>query len=138
MITELYCRLYVNSVSDEATLLQKIAKYIGGNVAMRSVSDAIMHIRLSKNDTYLPNSISNRDEFVQYPYTAEVHPSHEIFEHIEPVEPGTYIDLVCEIITKLRQSGDLVVASCDYEDLIVEKTGWNWSEKTPRHPPFSQ
>jgi hypothetical protein len=134
MTTELYCRLYVNSVDDEDALRRRIAEYFGGTVAMRNIYDEFLHIRLSKNDTYSSNSLNDHGGFVHFPYTAEVHPRHEIVEDIEPVDTEIYLDLVCHIIKELRKSDAQVVASCDYEDLIAEKTGWNWSEKTPHHP----
>lgn len=35
------------------------------------------------------------------------------------------------LIIKLRSKFGYVVASCDFEDFIFEKTGWNWTEDSP-------
>ena len=48
---------------------------------------------------------------------------------------STYVEILCNVIIKLREKGCQVVASCDFEHIIVEKTGWNWTETTPEHPP---
>ncbi len=134
MPEDFYCRLYVKSDEDEDTLRKKIARYFGGQVVMRSISDEHVHMKLSRNNFYAPDLVNEHGGFVYYPYTAEVHPRHEIVEDIKPVDPEIYLDLVCHIISELRKSGDLVVASCGYEDLVAERTGWNWSEATPNHP----
>jgi hypothetical protein len=76
--------------------------------------------------------MNDKGGYVFYPFTAEITPSVEL--EIIPFEPEKYFDLVCQIIRELRRHGDFVVASSEYENLIVKKTGWNWSEETPVHP----
>lgn len=43
---------------------------------------------------------------------------------------------VAQFIIFLRKHWPYVVASCDFEDFIIEKTGWNWTEEKPLPPPM--
>ena len=43
---------------------------------------------------------------------------------------------VAQFIIFLRKHWPYVVASCDFEDFIIEKTGWNWTEEEPLPPPM--
>lgn len=43
---------------------------------------------------------------------------------------------VAQLIIFLRKRWPYVVASCDFEDFIIEKTGWNWTEEEPLPPPM--
>jgi len=43
---------------------------------------------------------------------------------------------VAQFIIFLRKHWPYVVASCDFEDIIIEKTGWNWTEEKPLPPPM--
>jgi hypothetical protein len=38
------------------------------------------------------------------------------------------------LIKKIRESGVTLTASCDFEDLIISETGWNWTEESPEPP----
>ena len=51
-----------------------------------------------------------------------------------PKDMKMYLDQVFMIVTLLRAEGALVVVNCDFNDLLVKETGWNWSEETPEHP----
>jgi len=82
-----------------------------------------------------PDKIHEHAGFIYYPYVAIVDPYADIkVQGSEPFDTEVYLDILCHVITKLRENGAIVVASCEYENLIVEKTGWNWSEDTPNAP----
>ena len=135
---DLYCRLYVKSDDDEKKLRERISRIFGGRISGRSISDEFIDFRVTKNDAFLPDSMDQHGGFVYFPYTAEVHPKKEFFEDTELNGSEIYIDLLVHVIIELRKSGAQVVASCEYEDLIAKRTGWNWSEETPGHPPIAE
>lgn len=56
------------------------------------------------------------------------------------VEAGTYDndedtqefkEKIVELIILLRSKYNYVVASCDFEDFIIDNTGWNWNSEHP-------
>lgn len=56
----------------------------------------------------------------------------------DPADVGSEGDFnrsVSELVIWLRLKCDFVVASCDFEDYIVEVTGWNWTPEHPLPPP---
>jgi len=38
------------------------------------------------------------------------------------------------LVKRLREEGRFVVASCEFEELIVSETGWNWTAESPLPP----
>lgn len=41
---------------------------------------------------------------------------------------------VADLIVRLRGYCDYVVASCDFEEYVIERTGWNWTIESPLPP----
>lgn len=122
-IQELYCRLYINSTDDEDTLKNKIADLFGGKISSRKIRDNCLDIYFSKNNSFDEKLYAeSTDGFVYSRYTAEVSPLHEIIEHLEPVDTDIYLDILCHIIKSLRNMNCTVVAACEYEELIAERT----------------
>lgn len=134
---DLNCSLYLNSPLSSDVLREHIAAAFGGKIAGRTVLDEYLQIYLTKNEDFEPSRVGEHGGFVFYPYRAEVSPSYGMKDNVSLSEKEIYLDLLVHTIVKLRELGAQVVASCDYEGLIAEKTGWNWSEKTPHHPVLS-
>ena len=63
---------------------------------------------------------------------------HSILIVYTEEEGGTieFKEKVARFIIFLRKHWPYVVASCDFEDFIIEKTGWNWTEEKPLQPPM--
>lgn len=131
MIQDLFCRLYVNQV-DEKALLRELSQVLKGTVQGRSVFNEVIDFSWSKNTHVFDTS---QAEFMCYPSTFEVTPRSEITGQDAPNDPQAFVNYLLQAIVEIRKSGAEVVASCEYEDLIAEKTGWNWSASTPVHPP---
>lgn len=139
---DLYCRLYIQFDGTLNILRKNITSYFGGSISIGSVFDEYVSINVMKNDGFLPDKIHEHAGFVYYPYTAEVEPTLAIMTPYaamakrkwKTIDTEIYWDVLCYVIRKLRENGAIVVASCEYENLIAEKTGWNWSEDTPNAP----
>jgi len=94
------------------------------NFVERDTIDAIVF----KNESY--RVCSNIDS-ATYPVDRS-----RYYVDVEPVlneELGecTFESVTAQLVNWLRQICGYVVASCKFEDYIVEQTGWNW---TPEHP----
>ena len=122
-IQELYCRLYIHSAEDEEAIKNKIANSFGGKISSRRIRDDYLEFYFSKNNSFDEKLYAESvGGFVYSRYTAEASPLHEIMEHLEPVDTDIYFDILCHIIKSLRDMGCEVVAACDYEELIEERT----------------
>ena len=137
MSSDLYCRLYIDSVCEEEALRREIADIVDGATRLRAVENSIISINCKKNEAASDSASKEFGGFVHYPFLAELQPIHEVVDGHETVEAEVFLSLLVHLIKELRNSGALVVAACGYEDLIAERTGWNWSEATPHHPPAS-
>lgn len=62
-------------------------------------------------------------------HTAEVGAAYSSAQ----ARPGFQAGVVA-LVRALRDHGYVVTASCEFEDLIVAETGWNWTEQAPRPP----
>ncbi|MEW8693150.1 MAG: hypothetical protein AB2535_19120 [Candidatus Thiodiazotropha endolucinida] len=131
---EFNCRLFVHSKKDIQQLRESIVGISSGIIIGSSIETDYMHIKLSKWNGFDPDRINEHRGFLHYKYSAEIDSISDFYENKGPVNPEVFCEQLCNIIKELREQGDLVVASSDYEDVVVEKTGWNWSESTPVHP----
>lgn len=41
---------------------------------------------------------------------------------------------VATLVSSLRNEKRFITVSCDFEDIIVNETGWNWTRDTPEPP----
>ena len=62
-------------------------------------------------------------------YYVEIEPALD--RHSEKL---TFDFAIAQLVRSLRKDCDYVVASCDFEDYIVEQTGWNWGPDNPLPP----
>ncbi len=134
LIEDLYCSLYVKSPEDQDVVRAVIANAFGGKIARRSVLDEYLEVYFTNNEDFLPDQMNKKGGFVYYPYRAEIQPSYGMKDGVTSEFQEIFLDLLSQVIIELRKSGAQVVASCGYEDVITEKTGWNWSVSTPDHP----
>ncbi|MCH2075245.1 MAG: hypothetical protein MK130_10430 [Puniceicoccaceae bacterium] len=123
-----YCRLYLQSPLEKAELLKQCAHSVGGTVSGSVLENELLVFDLKSNDDFDEDRFTAENRFVFAKYTAEI-------EGIDfEVSEDDFIDTLCKLIVALRASGILVSASCDFEETVVEKTGWNWTESSPHHP----
>lgn len=132
---ELYSRLFVHSALDFVEVKSEIARAAGDAVLVSSrILTDLMYINVMRWDLYDEGRVAEHRGFMHYRYSCEVHPVHEMIEDAPIVDQEQYCESVCDLIKQLRNNGMLVAIECDFHDLVVERTGWNWNEKTPVHP----
>lgn len=51
-----------------------------------------------------------------------------------PAQLARFQSGVVVLVSNLREGGRFVTASCDFEELIIEETGWNWTKDQPEPP----
>jgi len=131
MPLDLYCRLYVQCDLTKSELRDVFAASVGGQIAGFSVESSFLRARIRDNKDYDIERFNSERRFVFSRYTVEVEPLEET-----TINANVYIDHVCSLVSDLRKAGALVSVSCEYEDVILQKTGWNWREDCRDHPPI--
>lgn len=121
-----YCRLYIDTAeSREAvqTLLNRSAFSHFGELRVEA--------QVFKNDFYEPGRTKHLtyDAIAASIWTAEVDTEANEAVSFEVFQIG-----MVEMIRGLRARGMRVTASCDFEDIVAQETGWNWSVDTPEPP----
>jgi hypothetical protein len=114
-----YCRLYLHTTVDLSELLARCGRLSDGSVSSCSTETPVFSLDLKENDDFDEGRFNSEKRFVFARYTAEVSGTEsDIDEHV-------FVRAVCGLISGLRTSGVQVVASCEFEDQVVEQTGWN-------------
>jgi hypothetical protein len=131
---DLYCRLYMHGVNDEDLLRRMIAEQIEGVVSGASVANGIIYCRVFASDSFDLSKVNEDRGFLYYQYTAEVSPLDEIYDECAEVSTDAYLEMLTGLICHLRGSGVKVVAACEFDEHIVQATGWNWTDNSPHHP----
>ena len=130
MALDLYCRLYIQSDLSMEDLERLFATCAQGKPNNFSVSSSLLFVTIRNNDSYDIERFRTEERFVFARFTAEVEPL------VETTDSDAYIDQLCNVICSLRNKGLLVTASCEFEDVISQKTGWNWSADQRQQPPI--
>ena len=132
MCFDLYCRLYIQSDVTKAELSDVFVRCANGAIESATIEPApFLRANIRDNKDYDIERFNAEKRFVFARYTVELEPLEET-----TTDSATYIDHVCTLVSCLRESGALVSASCEYEDVIWQKTGWNWREDCRDHPPI--
>lgn len=127
-----YCRLYIHSEKEFTAILGESARLLNGVADGSSVDSGGGYLMLKINDDFDEASFRSEKRFVFAKYTAEL-------EGVgAEVNEESFIRSTCKLITGLRNFGVMVSASCDFEDQIVEYTGWNWTDGGRDHPPVGE
>ncbi|KQS83175.1 MULTISPECIES: hypothetical protein [unclassified Rhizobium] len=121
-----YCKLYIDT--DET---------IDG---LRKALDE--HCRILFHDLNLETSLRRNEAFDssarnQGPY--DFIRSARFYADIEtadetPQQAAGFQSAVATLVSRLRDGGRIVMAACDFEDLIIGETGWNWTKDDPEPP----
>ncbi|MEM7790420.1 MAG: hypothetical protein AAF546_03370 [Verrucomicrobiota bacterium] len=128
MSFEPYCRLYFQANVELSELLSKCAELLNGSLNGRTVQNALLYLTAKENDDFDEGRFRLEKRFVFARYTAEL-------EGLDlDVDEDKFVQVVCDLVSSLRDYGIQVAASCEFEDRVIEKTGWNWSESSPDHP----
>lgn len=121
-----YCKIYMDSDSDEANVESML------NEGMLLFFDsAVVECAVFKNETYLPDAAPDSG-------TYPIDRSRYYIEIDAELDAGGDEDKfkigISNLIVWLRERSEFVIASCDFEDFIIERTGWNWTPDSPFPP----
>ncbi len=121
-----YCKLYIDSDKSQKQIQSFINEILDKLESSHTSYIQTINIVVFNNDNH--NS------------------AIEIGEKLDPTETVYYVDIydendnsdkpefrkiTIELLCELRKEFKYGVASCNFEQSIFEKTGWNWTENQP-------
>lgn len=116
-----HCKIYIDCLDR----LEEVNSILSNITLNLSKSNILIFATAYKND------VVDRDvEIGKKIYPTEVEYYVEV-NSTKNCQPTDFQYGVVQLIIELRKYYPYVVASCDFEDFVIEKTGWNWTEKTP-------
>lgn len=121
-----YCKLYIDTDED----IDALQAVLDGLCA--SVFDGLLIASpLYRNENFdLDKSPQSSYDFINRSrYYSEIDVIEEVPEKLSNFQYG-----VASVVSRLREEGRVVTASCDFEDFIASETGWNWTEREPQPP----
>lgn len=120
-----YCKLYIDTGTDQAELESEFAQGFGERVKLPGVEYTVF-----PNDLYKgADPVSLRDPIARSRYYVEIDSDPSIV-----FADDDFCAEIAALVIWLRQRCDYVVASCDFENYITEATGWNWTPERPLPP----
>ena len=113
-----YCKLYIDVEND----IEELQARIDDNVQI-FFEPGFVDVVVFRNEHY---QIRSDIDSSTYPadrprYHAEIAAASD-----RELEKPTFESAIAQLVTWLRTECEYVVASCEFENQIVEQTGWNW------------
>ena len=121
-----YCKLYIDTDED----IEKL-KIVLNNVLADIFVDIAVEARAYRNENFNPSSrLKAPYDFIECSrYYIEMGTEEEVSDQVSRFQSG-----VAAAVKNLRDEGRFVTASCDFEDVIADATGWNWTRSNPEPP----
>lgn len=126
--------MYVDSEKSYEDLKKQVSIVINGKTLKGYVVSEFMEIDFTINDDFDSSKVNLDDGFLYYAYKLYISGGYVLKDDFSNYNKERYVDDLIGIILNVREDGDRVVVSCLYEDLIAERTGWNWTASNPIHP----
>jgi len=100
-------------------ILESIKESIGGELEYSCISDNIWNLDLVRNDDFRElRRNQSPDGFLFSRYLIEIEPNEDVGEEF-------YITTVSHLLNELWRGGYKAVTSCNFEDLLPNKGGYN-------------
>ena len=121
-----YCKLYIDTDED----IEKL-KIVLNNVLADIFVDIAVEAPVYRNENFNPSSrLKAPYNFIECSrYYIEMGTEEEVSDQVSRFQSG-----VAAAVKSLRDEGRFVTASCDFEDVIADATGWNWTRSNPEPP----
>ncbi len=125
-----YCKLYIDdemAIEELQRLADKGVEFFFNSTSADAVVFANENYLTKKGGDYSTDPVYRSKYYVEI----ENEPG-------EDFERESFVAGTAGLVQWLRGYCEYVVASCDFEEDIVEKTGWNWTLETPMSPPYKR
>ncbi|QTH45381.1 nucleotidyltransferase domain-containing protein [Cohnella sp. LGH] len=116
---DLFCKVFADAEMTKETLVTLAAETLHGTIERWSIQTEQCDIGIAENDEYdSVKKIDKLDGFLFSKYYIEIEPSID-------GNKDAYISEVGMLLERLWQEGCSAIASCDFEELLPRKGGYN-------------
>ena len=120
---DLFTKIFLDTDNEKTSVVEEVSKIVNGTVKGSAIVTEQAEIFLFNNGDFSEKKRNQgSDEFLYYRYYLDVEP-------IEDVDGKDYIGEISTLLTELWDSGFKVIASCDFEDELPRKGGYNSEER---------
>ncbi|RAT95815.1 hypothetical protein [Brevibacillus sp. Leaf182] len=120
---DLFTKIFVDGDVDKEMLLNTVSNIVMGTISGSSISTKQAEIFIFNNGDFDEDKRNQgNDGFLYYKYYLEIEPT-------EDVGYRNYVLEISNLLTKLWDADFKAIASCDFEDLLPRKGGYNFDER---------
>lgn len=120
---DLFTKIFVDSDVDKVMLLDTVSNIVMGTISGSSILTKQAEIFIFNNGDFDEEKRNQgNDGFLYYKYYLEIEPT-------EDVSDRNYVLEISNLLTKLWDADFKAIASCDFEDLLPRKGGYNFDER---------
>jgi len=117
---DLFTEIFVDSDVDKEMLLDAVSNIVKGTISVSSKLTKQAEIFVFNNSDFDKDKLSQgNDGFLYYKYYLEIEP-------IEGMGKTNYVLEISNLLTKLWDADIKAIASCDFENLLPRKGGYNF------------
>ncbi|MGG0888076.1 1,4-dihydroxy-6-naphthoate synthase [Brevibacillus parabrevis] len=120
---DLFTKIFVDSDVDKEMLLDTVSNIVMGAISGSSILTKQTEIFIFNNGDFDEDKRNQgNDGFLYYKYYLEIEPT-------EDADDRNYVLEISNLLTKLWNADFKAIASCDFEDLLPRKGGYNFEER---------
>lgn len=120
---DLFTKIFLDTEQEKTSVVETVSMIAKGSVTGSTILTEQAEIYIFNNgDFFEEKRNQGSDEFLYYRYYLDIEP-------IENVDEKVYIAEISKLLTKLWDSGFKAIASCDFEDELPRKGGYNFEER---------
>lgn len=126
MSSQLFCELYVDTDESIESVKEILERH-----CLEVFQKIVVEVVVYRNEDYQPSARQS------FPYSAILCSPYHVEIDATNTNPGLMREFhvgTADLVRFLRAGGRFVTASCDFEDLIADLTGWNWTKESPEPP----
>ncbi|NMM54792.1 MULTISPECIES: hypothetical protein [Paenibacillus] len=120
---DLFTKIFVDSDVDKEMLLDTVSTIVMGTISGSSILTKQAEIFIFNNGDFDKDKRNQgNDGFLYYKYYLEIEPTEDVIDR-------NYVLEISNLLTKLWDADFKAIASCDFEDLLPRKGGYNFDER---------
>lgn len=117
---DLFTKIFLDTNVDKGAVIETVSKIVYGTISGSNVTTEHADIFIFNNGDFNEDKRNQgNDEFLYYKYNLEIEPT-------EDVENSAFVVEISNLLIKLWDAGYKAIASCDFEELLPRKGGYNF------------
>jgi hypothetical protein len=117
---DLFTKIFLDTDKEKTSVVETVSKIVEGSVTGSTIVTEQAEIYIFNNGDFSEEKRNQgSDEFLYYKYYLDIEPMEDVKEKV-------YIGEISKLLTELWDSGFKAIASCDFEDELPRKGGYNF------------